>query len=269
MRRLLAGVAALFAWTTVPAFAQQGSLQVVAAAQAVTGDPHRIGGQNRLEPDLGVSWIQPRSRLGLFQLEVRGARRDNRLHPGRMFMALRDVKYRGMAWALEAGDTHFNPAIGEYKFSNIFTPAVTFNGASITGRTRRTSVSFVAGRTSAWRNIFGSDPETLGQTLGIATATHKTNERLELSVRASRVRTSNLREFSYSIAASDQAGGGARFWLTPAIQLAADGSIVSYRRVGTLTRESDASTWWAQAGCTAVDGFSSMHPDSRRGTSPR
>ena len=242
MRQVLTGLAVgALACSAVPASAQQGSVQVSAAAQAITGDPDRIAGQNRLEPDFGLTWLQPGSRWGVFQLEARGARRQDRLHPGKLFLAVRDLKYRGFAWTIQAGDTYFSPTIGEYKFSNIFTPAVTFNGGSVSGRTKDTTVEVVAGKTSAWRNIFGSDPQTLEQHLTIARVTRRIGARLEVSGRASRVRTKNLKEFSYSIAASDQAGGGARTWLTPSIQIVADASVVSYKRVGTNLRERDAS----------------------------
>jgi cell division septation protein DedD len=242
MRPVLPGLAiACAAVMATPAGAQQGSVQISGSAQAVTGDPLRIAGQNRLEPDFGVSWLQPGDRVGLFQLELRGARRRDRFHPGRLFLGIREMKYRGVTWALEAGDTYFTPAIGEYKFSNLFTPAVTVSGLSASARTEKSSLSVVAGRATAWRNIFGSDPQTLGQNIGAIRATYRPAQPIELSVRASRVRTSNLKEFSYSIAASDQAGGGVRLWLTPSVQVAADASAVLYRREGTTTRERDTS----------------------------
>jgi cell division septation protein DedD len=212
------------------------------AVQTITGDPLRTAGQNGLEPDLGISWLQPGSRFGMFQLEVRGARRQDRLHPGKIFAAVRDLKYRGISWSIEAGDTHFVPAIGEYKFSNVFTPAITFSGAAVTAGTKRSTLVVAGGRTSAWRNIFGSDPETLGQVIGSARATHKYSDRLDLSARVSSVHTSSLKEFGFTIAASEQAGGGARLWILPSLQLAADASLVSYRRVGSGVREQDTSS---------------------------
>jgi hypothetical protein len=260
MRQVLAGLAAgLIASSAAPLAAQQGSIQVSAAAQAVTGDPDRIAGQNRIEPDFGVSWLQPRSHGGIFQMEMRGTRRDNLLHAGRMFFSIRDLKHRGITWSFEAGDTHFAPPIGDYKFSNLFTPAVTFNGAALTARTPKTTLTIVGGRASAWRNIFGSDPETLGQTIGSARATHKISDRLELSARASRVRTWDLKEFSFGIASSDQAGGGARVWLGPSVQAAADASVVWYERTGTSGRERDASamagvSWLHRRGWLQVNG---------------
>ena len=109
--------------------AQQGSLQVFTGAQTLRGDPSRFAGQNAFEPDLGVSWLQPGTRFGVFQIELRGARRGDTLHTGRMYGALREARFRGARWTIEAGDTYFSPPLTGYGFSNLFTPAVTFNGA--------------------------------------------------------------------------------------------------------------------------------------------
>lgn len=224
------------------AFAQQqGSVQISTSVQTLHGDSSRFAGQNAFEPDFGVSWLQPGSRFGIFQIEIRGARRGDELHTGRMYGALRDAKYAGVAWTVEAGDTYFSPPIVGYGFSNLFSPAVTFNGAAIRGHSARTTLAVVAGRTTAWRNIFGSDPKGLGQTVAMGQISHRLAPRLEVSGRASRVRTSSLDEFSYTIDASDQVGGGARAWLTSSLQLVADGSLVSYRRTGTSSRERDRS----------------------------
>jgi len=224
--------------------AQQGSLQISSAVQTLRGDPSRFAGQNEFEPDLGVSWLQPGSRFGVFQIELRGARRGDALHTGRIYGALRDARFRGTAWTLEAGDTYFSPPIGGYGFSNLFSPAVTFNGAAIRGRSNRTTIAVVAGRTTAWRNIFGNDPKGLGQTLAIGHVTRRLGSRFEISGHGSRIRTTSLDEFSYTIDASDQVGGGTRVGLIPSLQLVADGSLVSYRRTGTSSRERDGSYMW-------------------------
>lgn len=225
----------------IRADAQQGSVRISTAVQGVTGDGQRLAGQNRIEPDFGVSWLQPGSRFGVFQIELHGARRGKELHTGRLYGALRDLKYRQSTWTIEAGDAYFSPGLGEYRFANLFTPAVTFNGASVTGRTARSSVSVLAGKTTAWRSIFGNDPQALGQSLAVARVTHRPVTRLEINARGSRVRTSSLREFSYTIDAGDQVGAGAKLGVTQSLQLVADGSLVSYRRTGVATRERDAS----------------------------
>jgi sporulation related protein len=221
--------------------AQQGSVQISSAVQTLRGDPSRFAGQNQFEPDLGVSWLQPGSRFGVFQIEIRGARRGDALHTGRIYGALRDARYHGTAWTIEAGDAYFSPPIAGYGFSNLFSPAVTFNGAAIRGRNDRTTVSLAAGRTTAWRNIFGNDPKGLGQTVAMGHIARRLGSRFEITAHGSRVRTTSLDEFTYTIDASDQAGGGTRVLVTPSLQLVADGSIVSYRRVGTSARERDGS----------------------------
>ena len=243
MRRLapIVGGVATLVFLADTALAQQGSLQFSTAVQTLRGDPSRYAGQNPFEPDLGVSWLQPGSRFGVFQIEIRGARRGDALHTGRIYGALRDAKYLGAAWTIEAGDTYFSPSIAAYGFSNLFSPTVTFNGAAVRARTDRSTLSVVAGQTTAWRNIFGNDPQALGQTLGIVHSTRRIGRNLELSARGSRVRTSSLDEFSYTIDDGDQAGGGARFQLTPSVQLVGEGSLVSYRRTGTTSRERDGS----------------------------
>lgn len=242
MRQLLPGLAAaILLVPAVPVRAQQGSVQVSTSAQAVTGDAQRLAGQNRLDPDVGISWLQPGTRFGIFQIEVRGARRGDEAHLGRAYVAIRDVKLRGVAWSFEGGDTFFSPAVGDYRIANLFTPAVTFTGGAVTGRTTHSNLQVVVGRASAWRNIFGTDPETLAQDIGTARATHKFGDWLEVGARASRIRTRSLKEFSFSIDASDQAGGGAKVWVTPELQLVADASVVSFRRAGASAYERDVS----------------------------
>ena len=244
MRRAprVAGPAAAFlAFFAAGVRAQQGSIQISSAVQSVTGDSGRFAGQNRFEPDFGVAWLEPGTRFGTFQIELRGARRGDALHTGRMYASLRDLKYRGATWTLEAGDAYFTPAFSDYRFANLFMPAVTFNGVAVNGRTKRSSLSVVAGQATAWRSIFGNDPEALEQWLGAARATHRPTERLEVSARVSRIRTSSLREFSYTVDASDQAGGGATFRVTPAVQVVADASLVTYRRPGLTAWERDGS----------------------------
>lgn len=239
LRELALSGVVLVAWAA-PARAQQGSIQITGSTHAVTGDPARLGGQPTLEPDAGVSWLQPGSRIGTFQMELRGTRRGDEPHLGKAFASWRNVKLGPASWNFEVGDLHFTPVIGDYRFTNLTTPAITFMGGAVSARTARSSASVVAGRVTAWRNIFGSDPDTLGQEVALAHGTYKAFDWLELNARASRIRTRNVREFSYTIAASDQAGGGARFTAGP-MQFVADGSAVSYRRAGSPEQVRDAS----------------------------
>jgi sporulation related protein len=220
---------------------QQGSIQLSTATQLVEGDRQRRAGERAFEPDFGVSFLQPRSNFGELQLEVRGTRRGDKLHLGRASFAVRDAKARGISWTLEGGDISSGPALENYQFSNLGAASITFSGAAITAKTRRGTTQFVAGRSTAWRNIFGTDPDTLGQSLALARTSYEHNPRLQVNARAVRVRTWNTKEFARTIDASDQAGGGTRFVLTPSIHLAADGSFVRYRATGALTPVNDVS----------------------------
>ena len=49
-----------------------------------------------------MSWIQPGVRFGSFQLELRGAKRADRLHLGRNYAALRDLKRGPVSWTLRS-----------------------------------------------------------------------------------------------------------------------------------------------------------------------
>ena len=224
-----------------PAAAQQGSLQVNASAQATTGETARLSTLGQVDPDLGVTWLQPRTRFGTVHLELHGTERGDEFHAGRIYGSLRDLKTGNYTWTVEAGDAYYAPAIGGYQFSNLTTPIVTFIGGSVSARSARTSVGMVAGQGTVWRNIFGSDPDTLDQTILGGRATHRATDRLDLNARVSRIRTEDLGEYTYSIAASDQAGGGARYVVTPSIQIIGDASVVSYRRVGSETHARDGS----------------------------
>jgi cell division septation protein DedD len=224
-----------------PAVAQQGSLQVNASAQATTGETARLSTLGQVEPDLGVTWLQPGTRFGTVHLELHGTERGNEFHAGRVYGSLRDLKTGNYTWTVEAGDAYYSPAIGGYQFSNLTTPIVTLVGGSVSARSARTSVGMVAGQGTIWRNIFGSDPDTLDQTILGGRATHRATDRLDLNARVSRIRTEDLGEYSHSIAASDQAGGGVRYIVTPSIQVIGDASVVSYRRVGSETHARDGS----------------------------
>ena len=84
-----------------------------------------------------------------------------------------------------------------------------------------------------------------------------------MSARASRIRTGDLGEFTYTIAASDQAGGGVRYVVTPSIQVIADGAVVSYRRAVPPLRSATAPASSASTGCTAAGGSRSTRRGSR------
>jgi hypothetical protein len=242
MRQLLYGLAAaLVAYPAASASGQQGSVQVSGAAQTLTGNSERVGDQHAVEPDVGLLWRQPGTRFGLFELELRGTRRGDLPHFGRAYVSLSDVKYHGFNWSFEGGDAFVSPGLGAYRFSNLFTPAITFAGAAVQARNQRTTFSATAGRATAWRNIFGNDPDTLDQKMGGLRLQHSLTDAIDLTARAWRIRTRGLREFTFRIADSRQAGGGVRYSVTPSVQLIADASAVHYRRQGSEEFEMDGS----------------------------
>src|SRR5918996_162035 len=158
MRQLLRELAAcglLLATLPTTATAQQGSVQITAASHSLRGEPGRIGTQPMFEPDLGVSWLRPGTRFGIFQMEIRGTTRDEQPHLGRAFVSLRDFTHRGVTYTFEAGDSYFSPKPGEYQLRNLHTPAVNFSGVSVQARTRRAKAGVMVGRATASRNIFG------------------------------------------------------------------------------------------------------------------
>lgn len=238
----LRGLAA-FGVLLVPAIAaaQQNSIQLTAAAHSLYGEPARIGSQPALEPDLGVTWLRPGTRFGMFQMEIRGTTRDDRPHVGRAFVSLRDLKHRGVTYTFEAGDSFFSTTRGEYQLKNLFTPAVNFAGVSARASTPRTTLAIMAGRATATRNIFAADTDTLDQGLIIARGSRQMSERLQITAGASRIRTRDLKEFTFTIADSDQGGGGARFVLSPAVHLVGDASALTYRRRDSLETQTDGS----------------------------
>ena len=220
---------------------QQGSVQLSSDTQLIQGNQTRRATERMWEPDFGALWTQPGVKFGQFQLEVHASRRGDDLHLGRTWLALRDAKARGFSWTLEGGDLYTPPASADYRFSNISAPAITFTGGSISGKSKSVSLQVLGGRSTAWRNIFGTDPDALGQTVGLARGSYQVTPRLQVLARASRVRTTNLKEFTRSIDASDQGGGGLRFLVTPSIHLIADGAFVRYRATGASTPVRDYS----------------------------
>jgi len=220
---------------------QQGSVQLSTETQVVQGSEARRGTEHAFEPDLGVLFTQPAVKFGEFQMEVRGSRRGEAFHLGRTWMALRDVKARGAVWTFEGGDLWTTPILGNYQFSNLAAPAITFTGGSMVARSRTSSAQVVAGHTTALRNIFGTDPDALGQSLVLGRFSRQLTGSLELTARGSHVRTGNMKEFPRTIDASDQGGGGVRFVLTPSIHLVGDGTFVHYRATGALDAVNDYS----------------------------
>lgn len=228
--------------TAATAEAQQaGSLQLSTDTQIVQGHPARKLSERAFEPDVGLLWTQPGERFGHLQVELRASRRGDEIHLGRSWFALRDARAKGVLWTFEGGDLYTPPSFVDYRFTNLAAPAITFTGGAVTGRSKAVSLQIAAGRSTAWRNIFGTDPDALDQTVALARATYEATPRLQLIARGSRVRTKDLREFPRTIDASDQAGGGVRFLVTPSFHLIGDAAYVHYRATGATDAVSDYS----------------------------
>jgi len=54
----------LTVWCASPAAAQQGSIQISTSTQVLSGDETRLASQDRIEPDVALSWFQPGFRFG-------------------------------------------------------------------------------------------------------------------------------------------------------------------------------------------------------------
>ena len=104
---------------------------------------------------------------------------------------------------------------------------------------RATSFQVLGGQSTALRNVFGTNPDGLGQTLAIARASYQASDRLQLNGRAAHTRTWDLDEFVRTVDASDQGGFGARVIANPMWQFVADGSYVHYRATGATSYVSD------------------------------
>jgi hypothetical protein len=239
-RRIVAG---LFVVCT-PAIAgaqQQGSVQLSSDTQIVSGNGLRQAGEETIEPDAAVLWTEPGTSFGAFQLETHLTRRGDELHVGRTWLTFHDVKAAGLTWSFEGGDLYNRSDPTDYQFSNLTSTTLTFTGGFVTARSGRTTIQAGGGRSNALLNIFGTDAQALGQTLGLVRATVRPDDRWTLNARAVRTRTSDLGGFTRTVDASDQAGGGARFIVTPSCQLVADASYVRYRATGSAVETQDYS----------------------------
>ena len=78
------------------------------------------------------------------------------------YMKIRKLSNNVGSWVLV---DLFTPANEDYRFTNLIANPITLLGGSVSAATPRFSAQFVAGRTTAWRNIFGTDSDALGQEL--------------------------------------------------------------------------------------------------------
>jgi len=221
----------------MPASAQQPTIAVAASAQVVTGDDIRLGGQNRVEPDLAIFLSNPGFRFGTLEVAISATRRDEQAVLGRSFVHLDGAKLAGLSWTIDAGDAWRMPALSNFGFANLFAPPVTFEGVSIGGASARTRVSAYGGRVTAQRNIFGTDTVAVGQQVYHAYAEHRVSERLDVYGWGAHVRNGAVQTYPALVDVATDASGGARYRVTPSIAVAAEAGYAQFRRRGSPTVE--------------------------------
>jgi hypothetical protein len=237
-----------------PAAAQQGSVQVTAATVASTGDPSRTGLTQGFQPDFGILWFQPTTNWGTVNFDahaVRGAK-DPRL--GRVLFAVNDLRRAGLKWNVSGGDGIYTPFLTGYGFNNLFAPQVTFRGGAVSASGPAASFTVTAGRVTVFRDLFAANADVLGQSLFVAQGSYRPAGRVEIVAHASRVRTDDLKEFSYVIQSSNDGGAGVRVKLTDSLQVIADAAATSYLRKGATAWEQQPS-WLIGTRWTAPRGW--------------
>jgi len=254
--RLIVGTVLLLSAASVSA--QQPSIAVAAATQVVTGDDMRLGGQHRVEPDLGILVFNPGFRVGALEAEISVTRRDEQAVLGRSFVRLGGMKLGGLSWTFEAGDAWRLPALTGFGFSNLFAPPVTFEGVSVDGASARTRVSVSGGRVTAQQNIFGTDTVPVGQQLYQAHVSHRPSERLDVYGRGAHVRNGQVETYTTIVDVSTDVSGGARYRATPSLELSGEAGYSRFRRPGSSTVEQAPSglvgaVWSAPRGWLQVN----------------
>lgn len=221
--------------------AQQGSVQLSSSTQILTASEARRAGQEPFEPDLGITLDQPGVRFGNLFIDLHAVRRGEGVRLGTTALGLRDIKLGGMTWSIIGGDSAFAPSLSSYAFTNLFAPQVTFAGGNLSGFSSRSSVMLTAGRVTALRNIFGSDPQALGQDVAQFAAKTRPGARVELMAHASRVRTGDTGPYTSYVDAGSDAGAGVRVRPTPTLELTADAGLSRFRRRGSRAREQNVT----------------------------
>jgi hypothetical protein len=222
--------------------AQQSQLSVSAAAQVYAADQYRIGGMNRVEPDLGVSWLKPQVFGGTLGLDVNITRRNDSAQLGRALVSLKSAKAGGFTWDLTAGDSGTPPFVPDFGFSNLSAPTLTFAGASVSGSNGRVTVRVAGGRSTQTRNIFGTDLRDLDQRFAQADVSVAITASLQLTARGSRVENGTVDAYPTFVNWAEDTGAGfifkpARIW-----RITGDFGVSRFERRGA-DRTETAPSW--------------------------
>ena len=229
------------AWSHA-AHAQQSQVSVSAATQVFAADPYRLGGVNRVEPDLGVAWVRPSTLGGSLGLDLNLVRRNAGIRIGRGLLSLKGAKAGGFRWDLTAGDTGTPPFVPDFGFSNLSAPTLTVAGASVSAASERVTVRAAGGRTTQTRNIFGTDLVDLRQTVFQADVKVRVSKHLQLATHGSRVRNGDLGPYPTFVDWSEDIGGGLVLTPSPSWQVSADAGVSRFQRRGTT--DVDTSPSW-------------------------
>jgi hypothetical protein len=197
--------------------AQQSQLSVSAAAQVYAADQYRIVGMNRVEPDLGVSWLKPDVFGGTLGLDVNITRRNDSAQLGRALLSLKSVKAGGFTWDVTAGDSGTPPFVPDFGYSNLSAPLLTFAGASVSASNGRVTVRAAGGRSTQTRNIFGTDLRDLDQRFAQADVSINVSRAFQMTARASRIENGTIEIYPTFVNWSEDTGAGfvfkaARYW---------------------------------------------------------
>ncbi len=222
--------------------AQPSQVSVSAAAQVYTADRFRLGTQNRVEPDLGISWLKPGLFGGTLGLDVNLVRRDDRIQVGRGLFSLKGVQAAGFTWDLNGGDTGTPPFVPDFGFSNLHAPILTVAGGSIEARRGRTTLRVAGGRSTQNRSVFGTDFVDLRQTLFQADAGVRVSERVHLTTHGSSVTNGDLGTYPVYVDWSRDLGAGLTIKPRPNWQLAFDGGVSRFQRRGAP--DADVAPSW-------------------------
>lgn len=233
----MVGTLPLSSW---PVGGHQPSVQLVSATQFTTGDEIRLGGQHRVEPDLGLQLLLPGLSFGNLYADVNITRRDGHATVGRSAIRLDGLKARGLLWALDAGNTWNPPVVADFGFANLFAPPVTLQGGSLQGMSPSTVVLVTVGRVMAQRNIFGTDNTPVGQELYQAAFSHRQHDSFDYYARGVYVRSRDMTLYTQLVDRSREAGGGARYRPGGSLQLVADAGFTVFRRHGSPAEEQAA-----------------------------
>lgn len=232
----------LFADPVVPAMpATRPTVQISAATQVLTGNDTRIGGLERIQPDLGVRIAVPWSDVRRLYADVNVTQRGERPVVGRGLLRLSGFRTAGLTWSFDAGDTMAAPVTPDFGFSNLFAPPLNLRGVYVAGRSTQTSITASAARVMARRNIFGTDTLPTGQELIQVAFSHRPNRLLEIFGRASDVRGNNPAAYRALVDASREAGGGLRYRLASNWEVVADVGYSAFRRTGSDRTEEEVS----------------------------